>query len=149
MPKPTISPSQGLEDLATDVETSDPNNAFFNQVRLAESHLESVVEELLTVGVHPGVELLLKLAGRGVVVPSQPNCRSVQRVGTKCSGSKCREEIKFRKKVYKGLSHEIDFKKFYKNFQNFHNPLDNGKQGQIPEEIYQTLLTNKKQGNLD
>jgi hypothetical protein len=28
------------------------------------------------------------------------------------------------------------------------HPAD-GKQGPIPEEIYQTLLTNKKQGNLD
>jgi hypothetical protein len=28
-------------------------------------------------------------------------------------------------------------------------PPANGKQGLIPEEIYQTLLTNKKQGNLD
>jgi hypothetical protein len=35
---------------------------------IAESHLEPVVEELLTVGVHPGVELLLELAGRGGVV---------------------------------------------------------------------------------
>jgi hypothetical protein len=30
-----------------------------------------------------------------------------------------------------------------------HNPPANGKQGPIPEEIYQTLLTNKKQGNLN
>jgi hypothetical protein len=30
-----------------------------------------------------------------------------------------------------------------------HNPPANGKQGPIHEEIYQTLLTNKKQGNLD
>jgi hypothetical protein len=30
-----------------------------------------------------------------------------------------------------------------------HNPPANGKQGQIPEEISQTLLTNKNQGNLD
>jgi hypothetical protein len=30
-----------------------------------------------------------------------------------------------------------------------HNPKANGKQGLIPEEIYQTLLTNKKQGNLN
>jgi hypothetical protein len=28
-------------------------------------------------------------------------------------------------------------------------PPANRKQGLIPEEIYQTLLTNKKQGNLD
>jgi hypothetical protein len=28
-----------------------------------------------------------------------------------------------------------------------HNPPANGKQGPIPEEIYQTLLTNKKQGS--
>jgi hypothetical protein len=33
--------------------------------------------------------------------------------------------------------------------KHFHNPLANGKQGLIPEEIYQPLLTNKKQGNLD
>jgi hypothetical protein len=33
--------------------------------------------------------------------------------------------------------------------QNLHNPLANGKQGPIPEEMFQTLLTNKKQGNLD
>jgi hypothetical protein len=32
---------------------------------------------------------------------------------------------------------------------NLHNPRANGKQGPIPEEISQTLLTNKKQGNLD
>jgi hypothetical protein len=32
---------------------------------------------------------------------------------------------------------------------NLHNPPANGKQGPIPEEISQTLLTNKKQGNLD
>jgi hypothetical protein len=30
-----------------------------------------------------------------------------------------------------------------------HNPPANGKQGPIPEEIFQTLLTNKKQRNLD
>jgi hypothetical protein len=30
----------------------------------------------------------------------------------------------------------------------FHNPTANGKQGLMPEEIYETLLTNKKQGNL-
>jgi hypothetical protein len=30
-----------------------------------------------------------------------------------------------------------------------HNPPANGKQGPIPEEMSQTLLTNKKQGNLD
>jgi hypothetical protein len=29
-----------------------------------------------------------------------------------------------------------------------HNPPANGKQGPIPEAIYQTLPTNKKQGNL-
>jgi hypothetical protein len=29
-----------------------------------------------------------------------------------------------------------------------HNPPANGKQGPIPEEMSQTLLTNKKQGNL-
>jgi hypothetical protein len=29
------------------------------------------------------------------------------------------------------------------------SPPANGKQGQIPEEIYQNLLTNKKQGNPD
>jgi hypothetical protein len=33
--------------------------------------------------------------------------------------------------------------------KNLHNPPANGKQGPIPEEIYQTLLTNKKQGNLN
>jgi hypothetical protein len=32
---------------------------------------------------------------------------------------------------------------------NMHNPPANEKQGPIPEEIYQTLLTNKKQGNLN
>jgi hypothetical protein len=32
---------------------------------------------------------------------------------------------------------------------NLHNPPAKGKQGPIPEEIYHTLLTNKKQGNLD
>jgi hypothetical protein len=32
--------------------------------------------------------------------------------------------------------------------ENLHNPPPNGKQGPIHEEIYQTLLTNKKQGNL-
>jgi hypothetical protein len=31
----------------------------------------------------------------------------------------------------------------------FHNPPANGKQGPIPEEIPQNLLTNKKQGNVD
>jgi hypothetical protein len=31
----------------------------------------------------------------------------------------------------------------------FHNPLANKKQETIPEEISQTLLNNKKQGNLD
>jgi hypothetical protein len=30
-----------------------------------------------------------------------------------------------------------------------HNPPANGKQGPIPEEMFQTLLTNEKQGNLD
>jgi hypothetical protein len=30
-----------------------------------------------------------------------------------------------------------------------HNPPANGKQGPIPEEMSQTLLTIKKQGNLD
>jgi hypothetical protein len=30
----------------------------------------------------------------------------------------------------------------------FDNPAANGKQGPIPKEIYQTLLTNTKQGNL-
>jgi hypothetical protein len=30
-----------------------------------------------------------------------------------------------------------------------YNPPDNGKQGPILEEISQTLLTNKKQGNLE
>jgi hypothetical protein len=30
-----------------------------------------------------------------------------------------------------------------------HHPPANGKQELIPVEIYQTLLTNKKQGNLD
>jgi hypothetical protein len=29
-----------------------------------------------------------------------------------------------------------------------HNPPANGKQGLIPEEMSQTLLTNKKQGNM-
>jgi hypothetical protein len=33
--------------------------------------------------------------------------------------------------------------------ENLHNPSANGKQGPIPEEICQTPLTNKKQGNLD
>jgi hypothetical protein len=33
--------------------------------------------------------------------------------------------------------------------QNLHNPPADGKQGLIPEEMYQTLLTNKKQGILD
>jgi hypothetical protein len=32
---------------------------------------------------------------------------------------------------------------------NSHIPPANGKQGPIHEEIFQTLLTNKKQGNLD
>jgi hypothetical protein len=32
---------------------------------------------------------------------------------------------------------------------NLHNPPANGKQGPIPEEILQILLTSKKQGNLD
>ncbi len=32
---------------------------------------------------------------------------------------------------------------------NLHNPPANGKQGPIPEEIYQTPLTNKKQRNLE
>jgi hypothetical protein len=32
---------------------------------------------------------------------------------------------------------------------NLHSPPATGKQAPIPEEIYQTLLTNKKQGNLD
>ncbi len=31
---------------------------------------------------------------------------------------------------------------------NLHSSPANGKQGPIPEEMYQTLLTNKKQGNL-
>jgi hypothetical protein len=31
----------------------------------------------------------------------------------------------------------------------FHNPLANGKQGPIPEEMFQTPLTNKKQESLD
>jgi hypothetical protein len=31
---------------------------------------------------------------------------------------------------------------------NLHNPPANGKEGPIPEEIYQMLQTNKKQGNL-
>jgi hypothetical protein len=31
--------------------------------------------------------------------------------------------------------------------KNLHNSPANGKQGSIPEEIYQTLLTNKKHGN--
>jgi hypothetical protein len=33
--------------------------------------------------------------------------------------------------------------------QNLHNPPTNGKQGPFPDEMSQTLLTNKKQGNLD
>jgi hypothetical protein len=33
--------------------------------------------------------------------------------------------------------------------ENLHNPLANGKHGSIPEEMSQTLLTNKKQGNLN
>jgi hypothetical protein len=32
---------------------------------------------------------------------------------------------------------------------NLYNPPANGKHGLIPEEIYQTLLINKKQGNMD
>ncbi len=32
---------------------------------------------------------------------------------------------------------------------NLHSPPANGKQGPIPEEMSQTLLTIKKQGNLD
>jgi hypothetical protein len=32
--------------------------------------------------------------------------------------------------------------------ENLPNPPANGKQGPIPEEIYQTLLTNKKKGKL-
>jgi hypothetical protein len=32
---------------------------------------------------------------------------------------------------------------------NLHSPPANGKQGPIPEEMSQTLLTNKKQGNMD
>ncbi len=32
---------------------------------------------------------------------------------------------------------------------NLHNLPANGKQGLIPEEMSQTVLTNKKQGNLD
>ncbi len=32
---------------------------------------------------------------------------------------------------------------------NLHSPPTNGKQGSIPEEMCQTLLSNKKQGNLD
>jgi hypothetical protein len=32
---------------------------------------------------------------------------------------------------------------------NLHNPSANGKQGQIHEEMFQTLVTKKKQGNLD
>ncbi len=83
------------------------------------------------------------------MVSSQPNRRSVQRVGTNSSGAKCREEIKFCEKLYiKGLSPEIDFKKLDK-LKNLHNPPTKGKKGPIPEEIYQTLLTNRKQGNLD
>jgi hypothetical protein len=33
--------------------------------------------------------------------------------------------------------------------KNVYNPPANGKQGPIPEEMSQTLLTYKKQGNLD
>jgi hypothetical protein len=33
--------------------------------------------------------------------------------------------------------------------ETLHNPPANGKQGQIPKEMSQTLLTYKKQGNLD
>jgi hypothetical protein len=33
--------------------------------------------------------------------------------------------------------------------EKLHTPPANGKQGPIPEEMSQTLLTNKKQGNLD
>jgi hypothetical protein len=33
--------------------------------------------------------------------------------------------------------------------RNLHNPPANGKQGLIPEEMSQTPLINKKQGNLD
>jgi hypothetical protein len=32
---------------------------------------------------------------------------------------------------------------------NLHNPTANGKQGLIPEEMIQTLRTNKKQGDLN
>jgi hypothetical protein len=32
---------------------------------------------------------------------------------------------------------------------NLHNFPANGKHGPIPEEMFQTLLTNKKKGNLD
>jgi hypothetical protein len=34
-------------------------------------------------------------------------------------------------------------------FAEMHNPPANGKQGPIPKDIYQTLLTNKKQENLN
>jgi hypothetical protein len=33
--------------------------------------------------------------------------------------------------------------------KKLHNPPANGKQGPITEEMFQTLLTNEKQGNLD
>jgi hypothetical protein len=33
--------------------------------------------------------------------------------------------------------------------KKFAQSFSHGKQGLIPEEIYQTLLSNKKQGNLD
>ncbi len=32
---------------------------------------------------------------------------------------------------------------------NLHSPPVNGKQGPIPEEMFQTLLTNKNQGNFE
>jgi hypothetical protein len=38
---------------------------------------------------------------------------------------------------------------FLRLWRNLHNPPANEKPGPIPEEIYQTLRTNKKQGNLD
>jgi hypothetical protein len=34
-------------------------------------------------------------------------------------------------------------------FPPLHNPTAKGKQGPLPEDMSQTLLTNKKQGNLN
>jgi hypothetical protein len=52
--------------------------------------------------------------------------------------------------MYALIKDKADFLNIF-SFSSIHNgnPPANGKQGRVPEEMSQILLTNKKQGNLD